>query len=348
MKIRLAEIAGMVGGTVEGDETIEITGLAKIEEAGPGFLTFIANPKYEKFIQQTKASAVIVSKDFPAAGRTLLRCEDPYFAFMQLVSHFYGVAPSLIPGIHPTAVIGKGVKLGDGVAIAAHAVIGANCSIGAGAKIYPGVVLADEVTVGSDSILYANVCVREGCRIGDRVIIHMGAVVGSDGFGFAFHDGRFHKIPQIGIVIIEDDVEIGANTTIDRATLGATVIRRGAKLDNLVQVAHNVEIGEHTVMAAQCGISGSTKVGKYVRMGGQVGLAGHMAVGDGATIGAQSGLDKDVPAGEFYFGYPARPARMVMREMAALSRLPELLKRVRKLEETIESFTQKPEKKKRE
>ncbi len=340
MAYDLKTIAEMIGAKIDGNPEITISGLAKIEEAGPGQLTFIANPKYEKFIHQTKASAILVAENFPQSDKTLLRCKDPYFAFMTLVKQFYGGGPSLSKGIHPTAVIGEGTHLGKDVAIGAHVVIGENCDIGDGVQLYPGVVLSNEVSIGRDSILYANVSVRERCRIGERVIIQMGAVIGSDGFGFAFHEGRYHKIPQMGIVIIEDDVEIGANTTIDRATLGATVIRRGTKLDNLIQVAHNVEIGEHTVMAAQTGIAGSTKVGNYVKMGGQVGLAGHIEIGDQVTLGAQSGVDKSIPAGEYYFGYPARPARTVMREISALTRLPELLRRVKILEDEIQRLQQ--------
>lgn len=339
MSLSLKEIAIIIGAVIDGETNIEINGLAKIEEAGPGQITFIANPKYEKFIHQTKASAVLVSKDFPACEKTVLRCQDPYYAFLLLAQKYYGAAPALAQGVHPTAIIEDGSKLGQGVAIGAYAVIGKSCIIGDNAQIFPGVIIADDVTIGKESILYANVTVRERCRIGERVIIQMGAVIGSDGFGFAFHDGRYNKIPQMGIVIIEDDVEIGANTTIDRATMGATIIRRGAKLDNLIQIAHNVDIGEHTAIAAQTGISGSSKVGKYVKMGGQVGLAGHLEIGDNVTILAQSGVPKDLPANEQFFGTPVRPARMAMREAAAITRLPELLKRVKKLEDTIDELS---------
>ena len=339
MAFSLAEIASWINAVVDGDETVEITGLAKIEEAGPGELSFIANPKYEKYIHSTRAAAVLVSDAFPPSEKTVLRCADPYFAFLLLVERFYSGPPALSVGIHPTAVIGEGCTIGADCAIGPLVSIGRNCSIGAHAQIYPGVVLGDEVQVGEDAILYANVSVRERCRIGERVIVHCGAVIGSDGFGFAFKDGRYHKIPQTGIVIVENDVEIGANTTIDRATLGATIIHEGVKLDNLIQVAHNVEIGSHTAIAAQTGISGSSKVGQFVRMGGQVGIAGHIHIGDSAILGGQAGVSKDIPAGLFYSGYPARPHMQAMREEASLARLPELLKRVKQLEKELDTLS---------
>ena len=341
MAFSLAEIASWINAVVDGDETLEITGLAKIEEARPGELTFIANPKYEKYIADTAASAVIVANNFSGSNKTLLRCADPYYAFMLLVERLYGGPPELPAGIHPSAVIAEGCRIDPGSAVGPLVVIGRGSTIGPGVQLHPGVVLGEEVQVGAGSILYANVSVRERCRIGERVIIHCGAVVGSDGFGFAFKEGRYHKIPQTGIVIIEDDVEIGANTTIDRATLGATLIRAGAKLDNLVQVAHNVEIGSHTAIAAQAGISGSSRVGGYVRMGGQVGISGHLHIGDNVVLGGQAGVTKDIPAGLFYSGYPARPNMQAMREEAALARLPELLKRIRQMEKEIESLNRK-------
>jgi UDP-3-O-[3-hydroxymyristoyl] glucosamine N-acyltransferase len=338
MHITLAEIAQWMNGRVEGDASIEITGLAKIEEAKPGHLTFIANPKYAKFIRTTMASAVLVGMDFPSFDKTLLRVQDPYFCFLNLVKKFYSSRPTVPEGIHPTVVMGDNVQVGKHVAFAPYVVIGRGCRIGDGVVLYPGVVLDDEVSVGDNTIIYANVSVRERCLIGKNVIIHMGAVIGSDGFGFAFEDGRYHKIPQVGIVHIEDDVEIGANTTIDRATLGETLIRTGVKLDNLIQIAHNVVVKEHTVIAAQTGISGSTTIGAYVKMGGQVGLAGHIEVGDHATVGAQAGVTKSVPPDVFVTGYPAKEIMKIRREEAALTRLPELLKKVRRLEAEIEQL----------
>jgi UDP-3-O-[3-hydroxymyristoyl] glucosamine N-acyltransferase len=338
MTFRLAEIASWINAVVDGDETLEISGLAKIEEAQPGQLTFIANPKYEKYIHETAASAVLVSDNFPACAKTVLRCDDPYFAFLQLVQRLYGSAPSLSAGIHPSAVIGEESQLGLECAVGPHVTMGRKCLIGARVQIHPGVVIGDEVEIGDDCILYANVSVRERCKIGQRVIAHCGAVIGSDGFGFAFKDGRYHKIPQTGIVVVENDVEIGANTTIDRATLGATIIHAGVKLDNLIQVAHNVEIGSHTAIAAQAGISGSSKLGKYVRMGGQAGVSGHLHIGDNAVVGGQAGVTKEVPDGAYYSGYPARPHMTAMREEASLARLPELIKKIRQMEKELEKL----------
>lgn len=339
MAYRLAEIAAWVDAVIDGDETLEITGLAKIEEAGAGQLSFIANPRYEKYIHETGASAVLVAGDFPACDKTLLRCADPYYAFLQVVERLYGGPPALPAGLHPSAVLGEGCEIGPGCAIGPLVVLGRNCRLGPRVQLHPGVVLGDGVEVGEDSVLYANVAVRERCRIGARAIVHCGAVIGSDGFGFAFKEGRYHKIPQTGIVIVEEDVEIGANTTIDRATLGATVIHAGVKLDNLIQVAHNVEIGSHTAIAAQAGISGSSKVGAYVRMGGQVGISGHLHVGDRVVLGGQAGVTKDIPEGQFYSGYPARPHMQAMREEAGLVRLPELLKRVKQLEKAVAALS---------
>ncbi|RPI03254.1 MAG: UDP-3-O-(3-hydroxymyristoyl)glucosamine N-acyltransferase [Calditrichaeota bacterium] len=335
MTVRLIDIASWVDATIEGDESVEITGLAKIEEAQTGYLSFIANPKYQKFIETTNASAVLVGKDFPSSSKTLLRTSDPYFSFLQIARRFYQQAPQVEKGIHPTAIIGEGTRIGADVAIGAYVVIGKNCEIGEGTVIFPLCFVGDRVRIGGDCLIYAHTSIREDCRIGDRCILHMGAVVGADGFGFAFQNGRFHKLPQMGIVVLENDVEIGANTSIDRATMGETIIREGVKLDNLIQVAHNVEIDQHTAIAAQAGISGSTKIGKYVQIGGQAGFAGHLQVADRAKIGAQAGVTKSVPAGEFVTGYPARPFRVEMRELASLARLPEMVKQMRELEKRV-------------
>jgi UDP-3-O-[3-hydroxymyristoyl] glucosamine N-acyltransferase len=237
--------------------------------------------------------------------------------------------------IHPEAKIGKDVRIG------AHVVIGKGCEVGDRTRILPNCVLMDGVKVGQDCLLYPLVSVREECEIGNRVIIHNGAVIGSDGFGFAPHEGVYHKIPQVGRVVIEDDVEIGANCTIDRATMGETRIRRGAKLDNLVHIAHNVEVGEWTVMAAQAGISGSTKIGHHVMVGGQVGTVGHIRIGNYVQIGAQSGVSKSIPDGEIVFGYPARPIMRTKRIEAVVNQLPELLKRVKELERQVEALRDK-------
>ena len=290
---QISEIADWISATVEGDASVEITGLAKIEQAQPGQLSFIANPKYNHYIHTTEASAIIVGMDFPQSDKILLRAENPYFAFLQAARNFYNQGPSMPQGVHESAVIGEGTKIGENVAIGPFVYIGRNCRIGNGVVLYPGVVIDDEVSIGDDSLIYANVSIREQCRIGKTCILHMGAVIGSDGFGFAFQAGTYHKLPQMGIVVLEDYVEIGANTTIDRATMGETRIHKGTKLDNLIQVAHNVEIGESTVIAAQTGISGSTKIGDFVKCGGQVGIVGHISIGNKATLGAQTGVTKN-------------------------------------------------------
>jgi len=341
MPVTLAELATWINGTIEGDETITIAGLAKIEEAQSDHLTFITNPKYAKFIETTQAAAVLVDMDFPRGSKTLMRVSDPYFAFLTIAKRFYKLEPQIPKGAHPSAIIGDHTPIGDNISIGPNVVIGNHCNIGNGTVIHPGVVLGDHVSIGQNCILYANVAVANRCIVGENVIIHMGAVIGSDGFGFVFQNDKYHKLPQVGIVVIEDDVEIGANTAIDRASLGETRILRGVKLDNLIHVAHNVEIGDHTAIAAQTGISGSVKIGKYVKVGGQAGFVGHIMVGDYSTVGAQGGVTKSVPPKTFVTGFPARSHMKVKLAEASLSRLPDLLKKVRKLEEQVKLLSQK-------
>jgi UDP-3-O-[3-hydroxymyristoyl] glucosamine N-acyltransferase len=341
MPLTLEFVARLVQGELTGDGTTVVTGLAKIEEAGPGEITFLSNPKYAKHLGTTRAAAVLVPLDFEAqAGLAVIRCKNPYMAFVRLLREFFPPKPLLDPGIHPTAVIGRDVRLGAGVAIGALAVVGHGCRIGEGTVLMPGVVLGNGVSVGTHCVLHAHVSLREAVTVGDRVVIHDGTVVGSDGFGFAFEGGQYHKIPQVGTVVIEDDVEIGANTTIDRATLGETRIRKGVKLDNLIQVAHNCVIGEHSAIAAQAGLSGSTVLGRGVRVGGQAGFAGHQSVGDAAIVAAQAGVDKDVPPNTMVSGSPARPHREELRVGAAVRQLPSLWKEFKRLQQRIE----KPEK----
>lgn len=335
----LADIAAKVGGVVTGDGQVLITGLGKIQEAHQGELTFLANPRYAKFVASTRASAIILGEDFQGeCPISAIRVKEPYFAFLKVARLFYPPEETLPVGIHPLAVVDQSAVLGPDVAIGPLAVIGRGVCLGREVKIYPGVVLYPKVKVGDYSVIHANVTVREDVEIGKRVIIHSGAVLGADGFGFVYEGGHYEKLPQTGTVIIEDDVEIGANTTIDRATLGATIVRRGVKLDNLIQIAHNVEIGEHTVIAAQAGISGSTRVGKRVKIGGQAGFVGHVTIGDDASVGGQAGVTKDVPPGTFVIGYPAREMSAYHRSLVALARLPELLKRVKALEKEVEKL----------
>jgi UDP-3-O-[3-hydroxymyristoyl] glucosamine N-acyltransferase len=330
------------------NESREIRRVAKIEEAGEGDITFIANPKYAQYITATRASAVIVARSFkePESGwqgpkPALLRVDDPYVSFLNVLQRFSPPHAPLPPGIHPSAVIAPTATLGTDVRVGAHAVIGDGCRIGDRAMIGHGTVLGEQVSCGPETLLHANVTVREGCSIGTRCIVHSGTVIGSDGFGFAPKaDGTYEKIPQLGIVVIEDDVEVGSNCSIDRATMGETRIKKGAKLDNLIQVAHNVVIGENTVIAAQTGISGSTKLGKNCMIGGQVGFTGHISIADGTKVGAQSGVHKTIAdTGTSIFGSPALPTREAFRIQGAATQLPDLLAAVRRLQQEVERLS---------
>lgn len=341
----LREIAALLDAALEGDPELAIHRVSKIEEAGPGDVTFIANPKYAKYAAATKASALIVARraEMPAGtSAALLRVDDPYASFLKVLAAFHPPAPLLPPGIHPTAVVAKNARLGRDVRIGAHAVVGHGCSVGDRTVIMHGCVLGDGVQVGEDALLHASVTVREGCRLGNRVIVHSGTVIGSDGFGFAPKpDGTYEKIPQMGIAVLEDDVEVGANCAIDRATLGETVIRKGAKLDNLIQVAHNVVVGENTVVAAQAGFSGSTRIGRNCMIGGQAGFTGHIAIADRTRVGAQSGVHRSVTEpGTTLFGYPALPHREAMRIHGEITRLPDTIEKLRGLAARLEKIEQ--------
>jgi UDP-3-O-[3-hydroxymyristoyl] glucosamine N-acyltransferase len=333
--MKLSKIAEILGCRMVGSSDVEITRVAGIEDAGPGDITFVANRKYIRHIPHTRASAIILGEDIPEVSIPSLRTDDPYLAFARALEIFY--APAVpTPGIHPTAVISEEAKIAPDVSIGAYAVIGPGCMVGSGVCIHPHVVLYPGAFVGNGSILHSNVVVREFCHVGERVILQNGVVIGSDGFGFApTRDGTFYKICQTGRVVIEDDVEIGANTTIDRAAIGDTVIRRGAKLDNLVQVGHGAQVGENSVLAAQVGLAGSTRLGKGVWVGGQVGFAGHLEVGDKAVITAQSGTSHDIPAGAVMSGSPAFNNGDWLRAVAAFAKLPALVRKVRELEQEI-------------
>lgn len=340
----IREIARLIGAAVEGDGDREIVRVAKIDEAGEGDVTFLANPKYSRFLASTCAAAVLVgrktvveSRPADATPLTLLRVDDPYVAFVRVLALFHPPRPPVSEGIHPTAVVASTAVLGRDVRLAPYAVVGERSRIGDRTMIAPHAVIADDAVVGPDCLIYQNVTVRESCRIGARCILQPGAVIGSDGFGFAPRpDGTFEKIPQMGIVVLEDDVEIGANTTVDRATMGETRIQKGVKLDNLIQVAHNVVIGENTVVAAQTGISGSTKLGKNVMVGGQVGFTGHIEIADGVKIGAQSGVHRALTtAGGTYLGTPAFPQRDAMRIYGSFPQIPDLLATVRDIQKRL-------------
>lgn len=347
MKFTIKQIAIVVGGEVQGDESLEIHDVIEIDKqaSGSGFISFLANEKYENFIYTTAADAVIVNKSFSPKKEikaTLIKVDDPYSAFTTILEQYDKMMKLNTQGIESPSFIGtESVKNCENIYIGAFAYIGKNCKIGKNVKIYPHTYVGNNVEIGDETILYAGSKVHDHSVIGKSCIIHAGAIVGSDGFGFApQQDGTYKSIPQLGNVIIEDNVSIGANTTIDRATLksGNTIIRRGAKLDNLIQIGHNVEIGENTVVAAQTGISGSSKIGKNCAIGGQVGLAGHIIIPDNTQIGAQSGINSNIKKkGTRIQGYPAFDYNGFMKSSVVFRKLPDLQKRVDQLEKSDSS-----------
>ncbi len=345
----LGELAELVGAKVERDRKLLIRGVASLEEAGPDQIAFLHNARYHAAFAATRAGAVVVSpKDAQLPERPkaiLLISDNPYLAFGRL-SRLFHEPPTARPGRHPTAVIEHSAKVHAEAQIGPLSYVGAGATVGARTILHPGAVVEADARIGDDCLLYPCSVVRERCVLGHRVILQPGAIVGSDGFGYAFDAAApaHVKVPQAGIVRVEDDVEIGAGSTIDRATLGETVIGRGSKIDNLVQVAHNVQLGAHCLLCAQAGVSGSTKLGNGVVLAGQVGLVGHIELGDGARIGAQSGVTNDVPAGETYSGSPAVPHADWLRSMVALRELPGLLKEQRQLRQRLEQLEKQLEK----
>ncbi|MBL4677377.1 MAG: UDP-3-O-(3-hydroxymyristoyl)glucosamine N-acyltransferase [Mucilaginibacter sp.] len=342
MQFTAKDIAMLLNGTVEGDESVAVNQLAKIEEAQLGSLSFLANAKYEPFLYITNASIVIVnnSQQLTApVNATLIRVENAYSAFTLLLEK-YNTFKLYKEGIEQPSFVHETAKLGENAYVGAFAYIGQDVKLGNNCKIYPNCYIADNVTLGDNVTLFPGVVVYFDCVIGNNVTIHSGAIIGSDGFGFAPNaDGSYTKIAQIGNVIIEDDVEIGSNTTIDRATMGSTIIRKGAKIDNLVQVAHNAEVGNNTVIAAQSGISGSTKIGARVVVGGQVGFAGHLTIADGSQFGAQTGVNSSVKEeGKQWGGSPYLPYKDYLRAHVNTRRLPDLEQRVRELENIIKEL----------
>jgi UDP-3-O-[3-hydroxymyristoyl] glucosamine N-acyltransferase len=333
--LTLQEIAKLCGGELNGNPACRITGAASLDEAVEGEIAFYNNPRYMPRLRKTRASAVFVPSDFseetPVAQ---VRVADPSKAFEQVVIKLAPLPVAFVPGIHATAIVDRSAKIGARVSIQPHAVIEAGATIGDETVIGAGSYIGHETKIGSGSMIYPNVTIRERTIIGSRVIIHGGAVIGADGFGFEFVEGRYQKIPQIGIVQIDDDVEIGANTTIDRARFGRTWIQEGVKIDNLVQIAHNVTIGKNSIIAAQTGISGSTRVGQKVMMAGQVGVIGHLTIDDNTVIAAQSGISKDLPGGA-WFGSPAVPLPEAKRQIAWIHRLGKLFDRVKALEKKL-------------
>jgi len=336
--VKLSDIAEHLGATLEGDGEVDIVAVAGLKEASEGDISFLANPKYAAQVASTRASAVIVPKDWDRSAKcALLRVDNSDQAFAWVAERFYEPVPAAAPGVHPTAVVSPSAQLGEGVHIGAHCSIAEGVTIGPRTVIHPNCVIGYKSSIGGDCLIYPLVSIREFTEIGQRVIIHNGAVIGSDGFGYAVQkDGSRTKIPQIGKVVIEDDVEIGANTAIDRARFGKTKIGKGTKIDNLVQIAHNVVVGEHSVMCGQAGISGSTIIGSRVILAGQAGLAGHLEVGDGAIVGAQSGVMKDIEPKDFVMGSPAMNHLQTKKMIANMVTLPKLKDRIKQLEEQVE------------
>ncbi len=343
MELTIKEIAERIGGRVVGDAAATIRSIAGLRDAGPGQATFLGNARYAPLLESTQATAVIVPESFssPRGDLNLLLCANPSLAFSKLALLFAPAPVKPAPGVHPTAVVAPGVKLGRDVTVGAYAVVEAGAVIGDRTVLYPYVYVGQETVLGADSLIYSHVSIRERVQIGDRVIVHCNSVIGSDGFGYdTTPDGIHHKIPQIGTVVIEDDVEIGSCVTIDRARFDRTWIQKGTKIDNLVQIAHNVVVGRNAIIVSQCGISGSTEIGEGAILAGQAGLAGHLKIGDHAVVGAKTGVAQDVPANQCYMGIPARPNLNWKKEVFALTRLPEALRELRQLRQKIEKLEQ--------
>jgi len=343
MEFSIQQIAALIGGKIEGDGNKIVASFSKIEEAEKGNLAFLANPKYEEFLYTTKAGAVIISEDLAlkqAADTTLIRVKDPYASFAFLMQYLQQIAAEKMNGIQEPVYIDKSAKIGENVFIGAFAFIGENAIIEDGAKIYPQVYIGKNVCIGKKSVINPGAKIYHDCIIGNEVIIHAGAIIGSDGFGFAPQaDGSYQKVPQMGNVMIEDNVEIGANSCIDRATMGSTIIRKGTKLDNLIQIAHNVEIGEDSVIAAQTGISGSTKIGKRAMIGGQVGIVGHITIAEGVKVGAKSGINSNVTEkNKALNGTPAFEHLSSLKSLSIFRKLPALSKKVEELESIIKKL----------
>ena len=340
MEFTAQQIAAFLRGTVEGDPEVKVSNFSKIEEGKPGTLTFLANPKYEHHIYHTEASIVLVNQDFTPTEpihTTLIRVENAYTALAQLLN-MVEQAKSKKSGVDSTAFIAPTASVGEDCYIGNMAYIGERVKLGNNCQVYPFAYIGDNVEIGDNTILYPHVTVYHDCRIGQHCILHAGSVIGADGFGVAPEGEQYKKIPQLGNVVIEDNVEIGADTTIDRAVMDSTIIRQGVKLDNLIQIAHNVEVGENTVMAAQVGIAGSVKVGKHCMFGGQVGLAGHIQIADDVTLGAQAGVISSVKEATTLLGAPASQARNFMRSSAIFNRLPELYRTIGQLQREVETL----------
>ena len=337
--MKLSELATRLDCRLEGDGELDVTRVAGIQDAQPGDITFLANPKYEKLLATTRATAVILKEDVPAAPCAMLRARDPYLAFARAVSLFAPVSRPA-PGIHALAAIADGARLGADVSVGPFVAIGEGARIGDRTVIYPNVTIGAGATVGSDCTIHSNVAIRERCTVGDRVILQNGVVIGGDGYGFVRRgDGTHEKIPQVAVVVIEDDVELGANTTVDRPAVGETRIKTGTKIDNLVQIGHGVTVGRNVLMAAQVGIAGSTDVEDDVVFGGQVGVGGHLTIGRGAIAVGQSGVTNSLDPGAFVAGYPAIDSRDWRKASVLFRRLPEMKRRIEQLEARVAELT---------
>lgn len=340
MEFTAAQIAQILGGKVEGNSNQKINTLSKIQEGTPNSISFLSNLKYENFLYETEAGAVIINEDYQLKEKvstTLIRVQNSYTAFSTLLEEYHKLITFKKTGIEQPCFVGENVIIGNNIYRGAFSYIGSNCKIGNNVKIYPHVYIGDNVTIGNNTILYAGTKIYADCVIGSYCTIQSGAIIGSDGFGFApLSDGSYKTIPQIGNVILEDHVDIGANTVIDCATMGSTIIKKGVKLDNLIQIAHNVEIGKNTVIASQSGVSGSTKLGENCVIGGQVGVVGHIEVANRTSVGAQSGISRPISEeGKSYFGSPAVELKQNLRTYSVYRKLPELLKRIEELEEKV-------------
>ncbi|MDD2904147.1 MAG: UDP-3-O-(3-hydroxymyristoyl)glucosamine N-acyltransferase [Syntrophales bacterium] len=341
MERTLGELAALLGGKLQGPADLVIHGIAAIDQATPRDITFITHKRFARLAAQSQAAAFIVAPDQAHLSRPLIIVAHPYLAYAQVATLF---APprSRWPGVSPQAFLGQEVEVGQDVSIAPRVFTGNGVRLGDRVTVMPGCVLGDKVQIGADSLLYPHVTVLERCTLGERVIIHSGTVIGADGFGFVPGKEGHLKIPQLGIVVIEDDVEVGANCTIDRAALGETRVGRGVKMDNLVHLAHNVQVGEHSFLVAQVGVAGSTKLGKGVSLGGQAGLAGHIELGDGVQVAAQAGVSHSLPAGQTVSGSPARPHQENIRMIMLQPKLPEIYKRLKELEQRVAELAANP------
>lgn len=340
MDFTTAQIAQILGGKIEGDSNLKINTLSKIQEGKPNSISFLSNLKYENFLYSTNSGAVIVNEDYQlkeSVSTTLIRVENSYSAFSTLLEEYHKLITFNKKGIEQPSFLGDNSTVDENIYRGAFSYIGSNCKIGKNVKIFPQVYIGDNVTIGNNTIIYAGVKIYENCVIGSYCTLQSGAVIGSDGFGFApLADGSYKTIPQIGNVILEDHVDVGANTVIDCATMGSTIIRKGVKLDNLIQIAHNVEIGKNTVIASQSGVSGSSKLGENCVIGGQVGIVGHIEVASRTSIGAQSGISRPInEEGKSYFGTPAFELKQNLRTYSVYRKLPDLLKRIEELEEKV-------------